>query len=224
MQKKYLFGMALLLLFVQAVAAENSLQNIGVIKQRLRRYHDTGAYSRDLTREVKLAERYLLQRLKENKTSAHPKKLAIVFDIDETALSNYSKMEHLDFGGTLNQERHLYKDGKDPVIKPTLNLFKLAKQNQVAVFFVTGRPEMDRVLTVQNLHLAGYQNWDGLILENNRYHKSYQSAIPFKSQARKKIIDQGYDIVLSMGDQASDLQGGYADQTFQLPNPFYFLP
>jgi len=27
-----------------------------------------------------------------------------------------------------------------------------------------------------------------------------------------------------MGDQESDLRGGYAEKTFKLPNPVYFLP
>jgi hypothetical protein len=30
--------------------------------------------------------------------------------------------------------------------------------------------------------------------------------------------------VASMGDQQSDLTGGYAERTFKLPNPVYFLP
>jgi HAD superfamily, subfamily IIIB (Acid phosphatase) len=31
-------------------------------------------------------------------------------------------------------------------------------------------------------------------------------------------------IVLSLGDQQSDLTGGYAERTFKLPNPVYYLP
>jgi hypothetical protein len=27
-----------------------------------------------------------------------------------------------------------------------------------------------------------------------------------------------------MGDQLSDLEGGYAERTFKLPNPFYWIP
>ena len=34
----------------------------------------------------------------------------------------------------------------------------------------------------------------------------------------------GYDIVANFGDQFSDLNGGFADQTFKVPNPMYFLP
>ena len=48
--------------------------------------------------------------------------------------------------------------------------------------------------------------------------------IQYKSGTRAYIESQGYDIVASFGDQYSDLLGGYADQTFKLPNPSYYLP
>ena len=35
---------------------------------------------------------------------------------------------------------------------------------------------------------------------------------------------RGFRIVANFGDQFSDLKGGYADKTFKLPNPTYFLP
>ena len=40
----------------------------------------------------------------------------------------------------------------------------------------------------------------------------------------KQLTEQGYTILLSIGDQQSDLDGGYAERTFKLPNPVYFLP
>ena len=41
---------------------------------------------------------------------------------------------------------------------------------------------------------------------------------------RAYIESMGYDIVGDFGDQYSDLTGGYADRTFKMPNPNYFLP
>jgi predicted secreted acid phosphatase len=48
--------------------------------------------------------------------------------------------------------------------------------------------------------------------------------IAYKSGTRAYIESQGYDIVASFGDQFSDLKGGYADRTFKMPNPNYYLP
>jgi hypothetical protein len=48
--------------------------------------------------------------------------------------------------------------------------------------------------------------------------------IPYKSGTRAYIASLGYDIVANFGDQFSDLEGGFADNTFKMPNPNYYLP
>ena len=48
--------------------------------------------------------------------------------------------------------------------------------------------------------------------------------IQYKSGTRAYIESQGYEIVADLGDQFSDLQGGFADKTFKMPNPNYYLP
>jgi predicted secreted acid phosphatase len=48
--------------------------------------------------------------------------------------------------------------------------------------------------------------------------------IRYKSGVRAHIEALGYEIVGNFGDQFSDLEGGFADKTFKLPNPNYFLP
>jgi predicted secreted acid phosphatase len=48
--------------------------------------------------------------------------------------------------------------------------------------------------------------------------------IRYKSGTRAYIESQGYDIVANFGDQFSDLEGGFADKTFKMPNPNYYLP
>jgi hypothetical protein len=66
---------------------------------------------------------------------------------------------------------------------------------------------------------VGYANWSGLFMKPNDYAQS--SASVFKTMIRKQIIKMNYDIVLNIGDQSSDLEGGYADMNFKLPNPYY---
>jgi predicted secreted acid phosphatase len=51
------------------------------------------------------------------------------------------------------------------------------------------------------------------------------STVEYKSLERKKIVEKGYTIVMSVGDQWSDLSGEpHAQVSVKLPNPFYFLP
>ncbi|PWT89163.1 MAG: acid phosphatase, partial [Acidobacteria bacterium] len=158
-------------------------------------------------------------------------KLAIVLDIDETSLSNwpayrvngYSRIT----GGDCNLEkgpcglRAWQAMGKSKAIQPTLELAKLAREKNIAVFFITGRPENLREATERNLREQGYE-WTAVILMAEGSH--YDSAIDFKAPERKKITEQGFTIILTMGDQWSDLKGGYAERTYKLPNPVYYLP
>jgi predicted secreted acid phosphatase len=110
------------------------------------------------------------------------------------------------------------------VIAPTLALFKAARAKAVEVFFVTGRREEgdQRQWTVKNLQQAGYDGWAGLSMRPRS--DINPSVIQYKSGERAKIAAQGYTIIANMGDQQSDLAGGFAERAYKLPNPFYFIP
>ena len=41
---------------------------------------------------------------------------------------------------------------------------------------------------------------------------------------RKRIKNAGYIIVENIGDQYSDLDGGYSLRTFKYPNYMYYVP
>jgi hypothetical protein len=111
---------------------------------------------------------------------------------------------------------------RDQPILPTLQLYRRARKLAVAVFFVTGRPEFLRAATERNLRAAGYDDWTGLMMLPKGF--KLKSAADFKAPARRQIAGQGYSIILNMGDQDSDLAGGYAERIFKLPDPFYYIP
>jgi hypothetical protein len=112
--------------------------------------------------------------------------------------------------------------GRAPVIGPTLQLFQQARGLNVAVFFVTGRPESQREATERNLHAAGYVGYAALHMVPEGAH--YTSAAAFKVPVRASIEKDGFQIIANVGDQPSDLSGGHAERTFLLPNPFYRIP
>jgi predicted secreted acid phosphatase len=215
-------GLAFLtLLFINAVFAEPA--NLETVKQELIAYHDSGKYAAELADVDQDAKAYLMKRINKNNRLSAPQKLAIVLDIDETSLSGYSEMLKLRFGGEFRQFADYIAQGNEPVIQPTLDLYNYAKANGVAVFFVTGRSDSVKLrnATVKNLKAAGFATWEGLYLKPTGYKDS--SAIPYKSAARKEIETKGYTIVESIGDQRSDLEGGYAEKGFKLPNPYYYI-
>lgn len=74
---------------------------------------------------------------------------------------------------------------------------------------------------MKNLKATGYTVWQQLDLKPNDYNKP--SVIDYKRSRRQAIAGQGYDIVLNIGDQYSDLAGGYADRTYKLPDYMYYI-
>jgi len=210
---------ALCFLFSSILYAQEP-HNLALIKKQLIAYHDSGAYITDVKAVAEQAENYLLKVVKANHSK---KKLAVVFDVDETVISNYNDSKVMGFGGTPKQiDKMTITGDKEPIV-PVRDLYYLAKKNNVSIFFVTGRPEKQRDITVNILRKAGYKGWKQLYLEPNNYRFQHKSAVPYKSNIRKAIEAQGYQIVFSMGDQVSDFEGGYTQRGFKLPNPYYLI-
>lgn len=196
--------------------------NLTVIKNEVKQYHDSGQYEKELAKVTHKAQQYIDHQARLNHSHNPHQKLAIVLDIDETSLSNYKYMIKRDFTGTHSQFHHDIMAANAPAIKPTLALYKDALHHGVKVFFVTGRHQSEYDATKRNLIKAGYTQWAGLYLRPNNYHN--KSIIPFKSHTRELISQKGYTILATIGDQYSDLKGGFAEKGFKLPNPYYYLP
>jgi predicted secreted acid phosphatase len=199
--------------------------NLYDVQQQVDRYITSGQYDTDFATVVSAATGWLDERAK---TAAKP---AIVLDIDETSLSNWPAYRINGWGRVVNGGCDLQQGpcglrawqglGQSKALAPTVALARHARDLGVAVFFISGRPPNLRDATERNLKEQGYE-WTGVVLLPEG--KQFASAVDFKAPERQKIAGQGYTIVLSLGDQQSDLKGGYAERTFKLPNPVYFLP
>jgi predicted secreted acid phosphatase len=160
-------------------------------------------------------------------------KPAIVLDIDETSLSNWANIKANNFGFIRDGACDRLPNGPcgfrawilqavAPVIMPALDLFNAAKAKGLAVFFITGRRDSERQATLWNLDRAGYEGWAKLVTRPD--DDSHATVQAFKTEERGKVAQAGYTIIASVGDQQSDLDGGFAECTFKVPNPFYFIP
>jgi acid phosphatase len=204
--------------------SRETLPNLGALKTRLIAYHDCvhprQCYSTDLNHQSDLAITYLQRRVEKAKPQ---EKLALVLDIDETALSNWDEVKQDDFGYIAKDWNDWIDKKQAPAIAATLRLYNEALKLHVSVFFITGRSTAQEVVTSDNLKSAGYSGWAGLALRGP--HPPTQTVSEFKSGERQKIVDAGYHIILNVGDQLSDLTGSpQADRSIKLPNPFYFIP
>jgi acid phosphatase len=208
-----------------ADAPRPRIENLFDVQRNVERYLASGDYDSDFARVVGEARAYLEQRAK---TAARP---AIVLDIDETSLSNWPAYKINGWGRVVNGPcdtergpcglRAWQALARSKALEPTLQLATRARELGVAVFFITGRPATLREATERNLREQGYE-WEEVILMPAG--ATFTSVVDFKAPERKKIAERGYTILFSMGDQESDLKGGYAERVFKLPNPVYFLP
>lgn len=196
--------------------------NNSLLKKEIRQYHDSGKYEKELAQQIMQAQTFLMEQVQYHKQHNDGKKLALVLDIDETSITNYDKIAERDFAANLSQIHQEILAADAPAIKPTLALYETALKNGVDVFFVTGRFNSELAATKKNLNLAGYKNWAGIYVRPDDYKQ--KSIIAFKADSRKQIEDKGYIVVASIGDQYSDIKGGYTLKGFKLPNPFYYIP
>lgn len=201
--------------------------NIGDLKADAVDYYDSGAYLTDLQLATAPAITWIAEE------APRVDRPAVVFDIDETALSNWEVIRANDFGRVIDGPctelpagpcgwRAWDLTAQSTVIPPTLDVFTTAGDSGAAVFFITGRDESQRVATERNLADVGYSGFRQLIMEP--VGAQFDSAADFKAPQRAELEAQGYTIIANLGDQPSDLAGGSAAQTYLLPNPFYRIP
>jgi predicted secreted acid phosphatase len=165
-------------------------------------------------------------------------KPAIVFDADDTTLETYD-MEvagmHFTFDPAL-QDVYV-QDQRFPATPSMVGFVAAAKTIGYSIFGLTGRNDNQKAATIANLQKVGYDEftasnfytkWTGTGTSTQPSYVTCAAAscttVEYKAQTRKHIESLGYSITLNVGDQWSDLQGGYADKVLKLPNPTYYLP
>jgi predicted secreted acid phosphatase len=189
---------------------------------------ENSAWGKQLAAAVADGKKYLTKRLQHG---VH--RPAIVLDVDDTSEVTYGWEVDNQFAFNAASNEAAINADQFPAITPTLNLAKYAAAHGVAVFFLTGRPEHQRAATVADL--VGH---DGYPQPKDLFLKVDAGGTPpaylscgttcttdqYKSQTRAHIQAEGFDIVLNVGDQLSDLSMGHEDKAVKLPNPMYFLP
>jgi hypothetical protein len=215
----------------------------GDYASELGHYHDSGEYQKDLAAVGRRAFKYLVKRSRAVRRAAAARcrrakrngrsgealtracrkpKLGVVFDIDETTLSNYACLAAANFANATPALVTCAAQATSPAIAPTKRIYDYALHHGIAVYFITGRPDaipMARSRTEMNLRNQGFDRWKELILAPAIDFNT----VEYKSEARAGIEKKGVQLIANVGDQESDLAGGHADRAFKYPNPFYFI-
>ncbi len=178
---------------------------------------------------------YLAQNAKAGKP-------AIVLDVDDTTLWNYDMEDgamHFDYDPTL--QNTWVQEQKFPAVPGMAEFVDKAAKMGYTVFGLTGRNNDQEPATLANLTKVGYgttftadtlfTKWTG---KPGSTQPSYITCattscttVEYKAGTRaylQSAAGGGYNIVLNVGDQWSDLKGGSAARVLKLPNPTYYLP
>jgi predicted secreted acid phosphatase len=180
------------------------------------KFTDTPAYQQEMDDALNAARKFCTDYQSKHEDE---KNVAVVFDIDETLLDNRPFLR--------NQTEIKPKEffdwvakGEDPPLESVASFAEWARANGFAVFLITARYEELRLPTIINLVKAGIA-YDGLYMCPTGYHGLAETV---KTGHRKAIEDMGFKIVENVGDQDSDLVGGYSLDCEKLPNKMYFVP
>ena len=134
---------------------------------------------------------------------------AIVFDVDETLVSNVSFQEKLKPPFTNSMLNEWNANNRATAVPGAVEFVKLAREHGVELFFVTNRPCRRKphipgpcpqeAVTVQDLVEAGIPaDTDHVMMANEMPHWDREKVI------RRDLIAQDYRIIMLIGDDLSD--------------------
>ena len=220
-QARAMLFRALLLAFsivVAAGAAPSSREpvNLDALKQQIQIYVDSGSYRADITTVAAEATAWL-----ERRAAQGGKRLTVIFDLDETLISNWSHMKAMGFAYVPAAWTAWVQSGQGAAIEPVRDVYRAARCLGIDVIFLTGRPESERRGTEKNLRAIGCGDYAELICKPDTANETTGF---FKTAGRARIEGEGRVIIANIGDQGRGLEGGYAEKSFKLPNPFYLIP
>ncbi|KAL4383564.1 hypothetical protein GQ457_15G014970 [Hibiscus cannabinus] len=203
----------------------NNIREFEVVPQEcvahIKKYMTSSQYKADSERAIEEVTLYLTRCC----SLKGDGKDAWIFDIDDTLISTIPYFKKHGFGGEKVNSSSLeawMKECKAPALDHTFKLFHEIKSKGMKIFLVSSRKETLRSPTVDNLIKVGYHGWTNLILRG--LDDEYMHVEQYKSQVRKKLVDQGYRIWGIVGDQWSSIKGlPEAKRTFKLPNSIYYL-
>lgn len=202
----------LFFIFVFISCSSNQLVNLRTSKDIVKNYYESGKFDEEMRDVIKDAkEKFDKAEMKKNSV--------VIFDVDETALNNYGLAKQMDFGYVYDLNKKWNEELKAPAIKETQDLYFYLLNKGFKTIFLTGRNSNEYDVTYKNLIQEGYSGFDTLITQSKEDQKL--KAQEFKSKVRTELTNQGYEIIGTVGDQWTDLNGPYSGIQIKLPNYLY---
>ncbi|HCA43846.1 MAG TPA: hypothetical protein DEP28_11410 [Bacteroidetes bacterium] len=151
--------------------------------------------------------------------SVTPGKSAIVFDLDETLLSNIKLYERNTPWYDTTWAN--WVKGLNSFAMPTKRIYDYVKEKGFVIILITGSPDTLEEYIKENLKRNGYDGYDTLICRPPQFYTT--TALEYKSHFRKQFTDNGLVIEANCGDQYSDMGGGNSGIFLRIPNYIYYI-
>lgn len=194
------------------VGCAPKLTNLTVAKGLVEKYYESGQYDKDM-------DKITIEALEELKSIPLNENSTVIFDVDETALSNYDYIKSIDYGFEWSIWIDYIKKSSAKAIPQVKKVYKWCVDNNVNVVFLTGRHHDVYEQTYRNLLLEGYVEIDTLICRNK--NEIDLKAAVYKENARESLTEIDHDIIACFGDLKSDLAGKFTGIKVKLPNYLY---
>lgn len=186
--------------------------NLTTAKEAVKEYYESGRFNEELSGVIRDAkEKFKSIVAKENSV--------VIFDVDETVLDNYELAKLMGFGYVYKMNKEWNSEMKAPAIAGVKDFYDFLLNKGFRIIFLTGRNFPEYEATYNNLKKVGYTIFDTLITQIGDEKKLKD--LNFKSGKRVWLTEQGYEIVGTVGDQWSDLEGEYHGIQVKIPNYLY---
>lgn len=163
-------------------------------------------YMQQAPEYIALAEQaYAIARVSlDNQFKMATSPLAVVLDIDETVLDNspYQAKQILEnFSYPSHWDEWIYKEEAQP-IPGSLEFLQYADSKGIVIFYISNRKAHLLESTINNLKKYGYPQVDSS-------HIMLRTSTSSKEERRQKVLGQGLDIALLIGDNLDDMSAEF---------------
>ncbi len=210
--KKIIFISALLSIIFLNGCCKEKLLNLTTARNNVKEYYDSGKFDTELTQVIdKAKEKFSKIDIKSNSV--------VIFDVDETALNNFELAEKMGFGYVYQMNKDWNAEATTPAFPQVKELYDFLLSKGAKIIFLTGRNFPEYEATYKNLKFAGYTVFDTLITQIGDEKKLGNGE--YKTAKRVELTKKGYEIIGTVGDQWSDLEGEDHGIQVKIPNYLY---
>jgi predicted secreted acid phosphatase len=202
--------------------------NLDFLKTDVISYVDSGQYYSDI--KSKITEATIILNANIGKPN-----ICVIFDLDETLISEYQFMVKNNFAWTNSLIEEAQTITTFPTLPSVKMFFDYCTNKSIFTVVLTSRRVKQLDATMELLTNAGYIALGRLIMRPDDDNGTIQQ---FKRGKRDLLVKEGYEIILNIGDQESDLVDDVIvssetsglrkylllpPNAIKLPNPFYFI-